>query len=518
MKKTIALLLFVLVAVSLSAWDMLDEFKDPKSYIPDIVLLYTGNDKFDYGITRNDDDQLSYSFDFQVEAPVWYARFNANGFTNRGWREGWDMRDHDKEYAPGDPIPEIHRGRYDSLETVVGLKLRLLEKDFYIHFYPEIGFSLVGNYGWEWGQNAIHRMLHIHIVDLPYDNDGAKNVFLMLDARLNMGYKIASFPRTDLVAEVEASSKNIMGFMSENLVLGRISISTNAHDLIGFHAGYGFGFKLGDYPSYTRDLYLQYITGWKVGFSIDTGIMFLKYTGSPETGFGYGYLGFDILGFFEPKKWVQTDAWMSFSKATFYRSFYDYIVLGVPVADNLTVVLKNSYLGGNPIDKKGEQQADLNREERFKREYTAVSAGLRYSFPSFAGGYARPYVELTAGIQIFKVFMLLNQLDDDVISVYKIPSYQFIFDTDQGSLYGLVNLAAGITVLPENVLIFEDTSIQFEVFGGVNLILGGETLDITLYREIDLLFTAKDYELKDKGFAARVIPYAGVGIKFGFDL
>ena len=59
MKKTIALLLFVLVAVSLSAWDMLDEFKDPKSYIPDIVLLYTGNDKFDYGITRNDDDQLS---------------------------------------------------------------------------------------------------------------------------------------------------------------------------------------------------------------------------------------------------------------------------------------------------------------------------------------------------------------------------------------------------------------------------------------------------------------------------
>ena len=515
MKKGIALFLFVLIAVSLPAWSFIDEFKDGKSYIPDHITIFTGNDKFNHGITRNDDDQLSYSFDFEVEAPLWYARFDANGFTNRGWREGWDMRDYYKEYTPG---AQINRGRFDSLETVLGLKLRLLESDLYVHFYPEIGFSLVGDYGWEWGQNAIHRMMGIHIVDLPYDNDAAKNVFMMLDGRLNVGYKLANFVRTSLVVEAEASTKNILGFMSENQILGRVSISTATHDIIGFHAGYGFASALGDYPSYTRDLYLQYVTGWKVGFTIDTGVFFMKYTGSPDTGFGYGYLGFDILGFFEPRNWNRTDAWMSFSKATFYGSFYNYLTVGIPVSDRLTVVLKNAYLGGNPIDKKSEQQADLNREERFKREYASATAGLRFNFPSFAGGYITPYVEFTGGIQIYKIFMLLNQLDDDVIEDWKIPSYLFVLDRDQGSVYGLLNLEAGITVLPEDLLVFEDTSLQVELFGGVNLVLGGDTFNITLYRYIHKIWLDPEFPAYDRGFAARVIPYVGFGAKFGFDL
>ena len=512
MKKAIALILFVLVAVSLSAWDMIDEFKDPKSYIPDQILLFTGNDKFNHGVTRNDDDQLSYSFDFQVEAPLWYARFDANGFTNRGWRAGWDIRDHDKEYDEG---AEVNRGRFDSLETVVALKLRLLDKKFYIHLYPEIGFSLVGDYGWEWGQNAIHRMLNIHIVDLPYDNDAAKNVFLMLDARMNMGYRLVDFARSSLVVEMEATTKNIMGFMSENQILGRLSISTSSHDLLGLHFGYGFASALGDYPSYTRDLYLQYVNGWKFGFTVDAGVMFLKYTGSPETGFGYGYLGFDVLAFFEPRRWEQTDAWMSFSKATFYGSFYNYITVGIPVADKLEIILKNSYLGGNPINKSEEQTADLNKMERLKREYASTTIGLRYNFPSFAKNYIHPYVELSGGLQIFKIFLLFNQLDDGFFYYGNIPSY--LID-DLGNYFGLLNLEAGITVLPENLLVFEDTSIQLEVFGGVNLVLGGDTKDITMYRYIHKIWIDPAFPADDRGFAARVIPYAGFGVKFGFDL
>ena len=513
MKKTIALLLFVLVAASLSAWELIDDFMDPKSYIPDHVIVYTGNDKFNHGITRNDDDQLSYSFDFQVEAPVWYARFNANGFTNRGWREGWTLRDQEQPYVDG---AEIHRGRFDSLETVVGLKLDLLESDFYVHLYPEIGFALVGDYGWEWGQNAIHRMLHIHIVDLPYDNDGAKNVFLMLDGRLNIGYKLANFARTSLILELEASTKNIMGFMSDSLVLGRFSISTKTHDIIGVHFGYEFTSKLGDYPSYTRDLYLTDVSGWKVGFTIDTGIYFMKYTGSLETGYGYGYLGFDIMGFFEPRNWTRTDAWLSFSKARFYGSFYNYLTIGVPVADKLTIVLKNAYLGGNPIDKKGEQSSDLNRVERFKREYSSVTAGLRYSLPSLANGYITPYIELSGGLQIYKIFMLLNQLDDDIISMYENPTPSYLIDW--GCYYGLLNLETGITVLPEDLLVFQDTSIQIDIFGGVNLVLGGNTNDVSLYRYIHKIWLDPEFPAYDRGFAARVIPYFGIGAKFGFDL
>ena len=272
MRKLFVLLLFLFVSANLFAYSFIDEFKDGESYIPDHILLYTGNDKFNYGISRNDDDQLSYSFDFQLEAPVWFLRFNANGFTNRGWRDGWNMRDYEQCYNTG---ALVVRGRYDSLETVAGLKLKLIESDFYFHLYPELGIALVGDYGWEWGQNAIHRMSGIHEVDLPYDNDGDKNARFMLGGRANIGYKLMKLKRTSLIAEVEASTKNIMGFQSENHIFGRLSVSTETHDLIGFHFGYTFASSLGDYPSYTRDLYLDYITGWKMGFTIDTGILFL---------------------------------------------------------------------------------------------------------------------------------------------------------------------------------------------------------------------------------------------------
>ena len=130
MKKQLALFAFALIAVSLFASGFLSDFRKKESYIPDHVYLYTGNDLFNFGITRNDDDQQSYSFDLQVEAPLWYVRFNANGITNRGWRDGWDPNDYTKPRSPGAPVI---RGRYDSLETVAGLKLRPVEDDFYLH-------------------------------------------------------------------------------------------------------------------------------------------------------------------------------------------------------------------------------------------------------------------------------------------------------------------------------------------------------------------------------------------------
>ena len=80
MKKSLVLAICLLTVVSLFADGFLDSFRDSRNYIPDNILLMTGNDKFNYGISRNDDDQLSYSFDFKVESPLWYLQFDANGF------------------------------------------------------------------------------------------------------------------------------------------------------------------------------------------------------------------------------------------------------------------------------------------------------------------------------------------------------------------------------------------------------------------------------------------------------
>lgn len=516
MKKTVACVLFVLVALAVSADGFLDDFRDGKNYVPDHVALYTGNDLFSYGITRNDDDQLSYSFDFQVEAPLWFTRFNLNGITNRGWRDGWDMRDYSKEYDEG---ADVRRGRYDSLEGVVGLKLRPLEEEVYLHLYPEIGLALVGDYGWVWAQNLIHRMGGIHEVDLPYDNDGAKSAHMMLGTRVNIGFKLFDFERSSVIVEAEAYTKNILGVQSDNYAVLRASISTPTHDLVGFHAGYMLAEALTDSPTYTQELYLRYLNGWRIGLTVDTGIVFIKYSGNLETNYGFGYMGFDVMGFFEPRRWEETDVYLRISKASLFGHYYNALSLGCPVYDRLQLILKNSYLSGQPLSPKEEAEADLNVMERFKQNYSFFTVGVRFTLPELFGDYINPYLEISAGLQRFSVYLLNNQIEDPEYMIEKTPSLEVLEPAGFDTIYGLISLEGGIGILPESLVVFQDTSLQLEMFGGCNVILGGNTDEITIYRFINEFWETMDWTyMEDMGWKARFVPYFGIGIRFGFDL
>lgn len=519
MKKLIALLLVALSVLSVSASGFLDDFRDGKNYVPDHVYLFTGNDLFSYGVTRNDDDQLSYSFDFQVEAPIWYTRVNLNGITNRGWRDGWDMRNYYKKFDDG---ADVNKGRYDSLEGVVGLKLRPIEDRFYLHIYPEVGLTLLGDYGWVWAQNMIHKIGGIHCVELPYDNPGQKTARMILGTRVNAGFKLFRFERSNQIVELEASTKNILGFQSENYVMARASISTETHDLVGFHFGYMFASALTDTPSYTQDLYLRYLRGWRLGFTVDTGLIFLKYTGNLESHYGYGYIGVDAMGFFAPRSWEETDAYLRFTKSSFYGHFYNLLSVGIPISDHLEVMIKNSYLGGEPLSPKEEAEADLDKEVRLKQDYSFFTLGVRINAHGFLSDYVNPYLEVALGLQRFVVYILNNQVvdPDDMIGGY-VPSAELL-SNDKGSfdkIFGLVSIEAGIDILPESLVVFQDTSMQLEVFGGVNVICGGTTQEISIYRYINKFWETLNPEyLDDLGWKARFVPYYGFGVKFGFDL
>ena len=162
---------------------------------------------------------------------------------------------------------------------------------------------------------------------------------------------------------------------------------------------------------------------------------------------------------------------------------------------------------------KQEASEDLNKNVRFKRDYSFFSAGVRYNLPEFLYGYVTPFVELTAGLQIFRIWVLNNQLDDDHLIV-KNPSYKFDLD----NYYGLISFEGGLTLLPENLLVFGDTSAQIELFGGVNVIFGGSTWELSFYRFLHRWLEDLDYPLDDMGTDARFIPYFGFGVKLGFDL
>ena len=53
------------------------------------ILLGTGNDMWTMGLSRNDDDQLSYSALFSIEFKNAYLNAEFQGITNRGYKNGW---------------------------------------------------------------------------------------------------------------------------------------------------------------------------------------------------------------------------------------------------------------------------------------------------------------------------------------------------------------------------------------------------------------------------------------------
>ena len=176
--------------------------------------------------------------------------------------------------------------------------------------------------------------------------------------------------------------------------------------------------------------------------------------------------------------------------------------------------MKNAYLGGNPIDKKGEKDADLNKVDRYKREYSSFAIGVRFNLPSFASGYITPYAELTGGLQIYNIYLLMNQLDDESMPAISPPSYLLEID----HYFPLLCFEGGLTILPEDLVVFQDTSMQVELFGGVNYLFAGDTDAITTYRYIHRMWADPTFPMEDRGFAGRFIPYFGFGVKFGFDL
>ena len=119
-------------------------------------------------------------------------------------------------------------------------------------------------------------------------------------------------------------------------------------------------------------------------------------------------------------------------------------------------------------------------------------------------------------MQIYKIFTLNNQLNDEVMDMYDIPNPSYLDNTLH--YYPLLSLEGGITILPEELVVFQDTSIQIDLFGGFNYVFGGDTVDLTYYRYVNRWWEDISYSLEDRGPAVRFLPYFGFGLKLGFDL
>ena len=92
MKRKITLLSFLVFSCSLLFSLPLIGFKEGENYIPNGFSMGMGNDTFAIGgLSYNYDDQLSFSEHFSLSAPAYEIKVNMLAFTNRGWRDGWDI-------------------------------------------------------------------------------------------------------------------------------------------------------------------------------------------------------------------------------------------------------------------------------------------------------------------------------------------------------------------------------------------------------------------------------------------
>ncbi len=125
-KNCVALLFFILV-------NLCCIFASSSPWAVKSVNLALGNDKRTYGLSRNDDDQLSFSEHVAIEAQSWYLRANLKGITNRGWKTGWDIRDESISDTSED---DFYSGRLDVTEIRFGLN--------YNHTINDLVFPFLG--------------------------------------------------------------------------------------------------------------------------------------------------------------------------------------------------------------------------------------------------------------------------------------------------------------------------------------------------------------------------------------
>lgn len=499
MKKSLLfVLLFLLISLSLSAesgWDL-------KS-----VKLGIGNDKYAYGLSRNDDDQLSYSEHVTLSGERWYFQADLDGITNRGWKNGWDIRNSSVE-DDGDLI----QGRLDVTEIKGGVNFDWdIGSLFSFRVSPETGFFLSGYTGYDFLQNTLHKIYKIHHVDLPYDySDVRFHYYLGLNTTAYAN--IWSLGESKLALSLGGSAYHAFSFESGESVNATLTLYNDYSEILGVTAGWGW--RQEHNSSYTMDLYARYITGPYAGYTINTGFFAINYYTELTNHFGYGVLSFDVMSLFKPTTWKENNIYFSLGFTHMMGLTYCDQELNYPVGNNFSVVFKNRYVAGYPINKNVELKNLPTESARVKQGHSMNTIGVEYEYPIEAlKNWVAPYVSLSLGYMRWDLSFLTNMVDGA-----KIPSFSYGWSNDgSGPDYSfVVDTEAGITLIPEGLVSFNNTSFTLSGFVGMTYVTGDY---VDFYRSLaeskgeTWKFTDLSPDWK-RNFMFRW----GITLNFGFDI
>lgn len=467
MKK---LLLLVLLSISASPWT------------PDALLLGAGNDRWGLGLVRNDDDQLSYSVNAELSAPMWFLSLEIDGITNRGWREGWSVSDS----TINADSSGFFSGRIDYASLLAGLRLSAFEGSHYSLFLePGLGVSLAGDLYSDAVQNLIHRLSDRPELVLSYDFTGLRP-YLYQSLLLRNSLKVAELENSALMLSLDGFAEASYGFTSTEKVSLELSFGSS-EELLSFSFGYQLNQSCSD--SATMSLYSEFINGWYYDLMIKAGALRLEYHTFLKSNFGYGSISVDALSLFSDSRWKQSDLTLHYGKSWMLSRSFNVLSLEVPLKQGLSLAVAMKSDTGKQYDNPDYPDVRLTRNNLL------ALAGVRYSYELEAiDCWVTPSAKLSAGVLRLQYHELYNMDSTSVASVpYESigPRYSFVLDGE-----------VSLTILPPGLLRSGSADMQLTLACGL------------LFLAEPAVLSAAYWDVSDSS----LVPHYDLLLSIGFDL
>ncbi len=494
MKKA---LLFVVLLVS-----VLSIYASSSPWALSSIKLGLGNDKYAYGLSRNDDDQLSYSEHITLAGEKWYVKANLNGITNRGWKTGWDIKD------PGvkdEDENHWYDGRIDVTEIITGYNYtHEFSSLVSLRVSPETGFFLSGYTGYDFLQNTVHKLSGIHSVNIKYDYDDVRFHYY-LGGNVTGYFNLCRLPSSYLSLAVTAEAYHAFGFESDEKLTATLAVNNDYTDILSL--SFGWNWVQEHNSSATMELYSRYINGPYFAYSINTGFFSLDYFTEATNHFGYAVLSFDIMSVFKPTIWEENNFFISMGFSKLIGLTFQDQELNYPITDNWSVVLRNRYVAGYPTDRSAELSDDPNKVVRLKQGHAMDTLGFEFSCPIEAlGNWITPYVSVSLGYMRWDLTELNN-----MVRGFSLPSLSISFTDGRYGHSFVADIESGITLVPEGLVSFNSCSLTASVFGGLSYVTGDFVGDYRVWSE-------KRADLDTHGWKDNFLFRWGLSLNFGFDI
>lgn len=474
-RKSLILVFYILITINLFAANI------------ERMFIGTGNDMWTFGLSRNDDDQLSYSGFVLVQTDKSDISLEFQGITNRGYREGW---------TPGSSIysdNQYYRGRYDS--ALLLYEINKTNNIRNISIISEFGFGaqIIGKLGFDYFQNSNHETLKIHDVQLPYDTSSIF-IYPYLSMNTNIMANLQFYDSSKLQLGGYVDFYNSINFEKGYSYGTKIAVNRNDRDVLYLKLGLGNNINKSNLN--TAELFSQYRNKTKAELYIDTGILFIDYLSYINTGYGFTRVGMNVIKPSNAFMWKCSDIHLGLGMTYMMNDSLWTIRACFPIKESkFTFFIENRNITGYPINIKTELTSDINATGRLKKEINGAFAGVSLKLNK---KLFEAYANASLGFMDFKVYSLLNTIED---------SYYPYEDLGKTTSFAC-DLSIGITLIPEWLIVNSYTSYRVSVEGGITILENPE-------RAMDLM---TEYDSVEKKKLGTLVPKLTVLLAVGLDL